>query len=163
MHNIFLAHERVVTPFTFSIFIGWIIYGVIIMISSFIPSWSPDPSLMLDPWFLEFIIGFFISFGSALSLIADWKWKNITTSWLLDKTGMLLSIGGWGGYAIGVALVDPTRAGAITLGLMAFFGLCIRLITTYSYERFQKYNIHLTKVRDKLWELIYKHSCRSSH
>lgn len=148
MINLLTSPKKVVTPFTLVILAGWVVYGAIIMISSFIHNWVPDPSLYVDPWYIEFFIGLFISVGASLIIISQHDWKKITTSWLFDKLGMTLGLGGWFGYTVSVLVVDVSRIGAASMGLLAFIALAVRFIYTYSYEQFIKDKVFRFKWMD---------------
>lgn len=135
------------SPFSFTVLVGWIVYGAISAVSFFTAPHGADLTPMMKPEILELLSSMFLVIGSALMIASAKKWDDLKISWGMDYAGMLLAMGGWIVQIIGnFATYETTVVGGSVLFFGFIVAIIVRFFYTYSHERFVKYRV------GKIWK-----------
>ena len=135
------------TPFSFAILYGWIVYGILTMLSFFTESfWDIHIGIdFLPPW-LELFAGLFILIGALGMIVSSMQWTELSTAWTIDKIGMFMALGGWTCYLAGVGFADPLTVGRVIFSLIFIVALIVRYIFTYTHRKFVRAKV------SRLWK-----------
>ena len=135
------------TPFSFAILYGWIVYGILTMLSFFTESlWDIHIGIdFLPPW-LELFAGLFIVIGALGMIVSSMQWTELSTAWTIDKIGMFMALGGWTCYLAGVGFADPLTVGRVIFSLIFIVALIVRYIFTYTHRKFVRAKV------SRLWK-----------
>lgn len=135
------------TPFSFAILYGWIVYGILTMLSFFTESlWDIHIGIdFLPPW-LELFAGLFILIGALGMIVSSTQWTELSTAWTIDKIGMFMALGGWTCYLAGVGFADPLTVGRVIFSLIFIVALIVRYIFTYTHRKFVRAKV------SRLWK-----------
>ena len=141
------AQDPAFTPFSFAILYGWIVYGILTILSFFTDS-VLDIHLGIGflPPELELFAGLFIIIGASGMIVSSMQWTKLSTAWTIDRIGMLMALGGWACYLAGVGFADPVAIGRVTFSLIFIVALIVRYIFTYTHQKFVRAKV------SRLWK-----------
>lgn len=95
---------------------GWLLGGLLLIVLTLLGiSWNP--TLVNSPHWVNPIIGVLLVSGSFLVLLSGIKWKNISTAWKLELTGLPLLIAAWGLHATVIIYVEDGAVFLIVLSI----------------------------------------------
>ena len=141
------AQDPAFTPFSFAILYGWIVYGILIMLSFFTHGvLDIHVGIVFLPPVLELFAGLFIIIGALAMIVSSMRWTELSTAWTIDKIGMLMALGGWASYLAGVVFADPVTIGRVIFSLIFIVALIVRYIFTYTYRKFVRAKV------SRLWK-----------
>ena len=132
------------TPFSLSIIWGWVAFGMLTVWSYFakLNGGNPNATLPFVPPVLELISSLFIITGSILMLLSS-RVSPLTKAWKLDRSGLVLALGGWLSQFIGIYSADFTQIGGMLFCVMSMTAIAARLVTSHTYEEYVKYEVSL--------------------
>lgn len=131
---------RRLTCFSRIVLAGWLICGVMFLIS-FFTAFDPSPSLAKDK-LIEFVIGTLLSIGSAINIASALGWKKESTTWRLELIGWPMLAGAWGIYAAFVIVCGPWEF-LLVIGLSSGFASIYRFIEVFFSSRRTRRNVDL--------------------
>ena len=140
------ASDPTFTPFSITILYGWVFYGLLSISSYWFDTFDIHHNVNFLPPQLELFAGLFIVLGAILMILSSRSWKKMNTAWTMDKIGMIIALGGWTCYMLGVGLADPTAIGRALFSVIFIVALIVRYILTYTYQQFIKARVA------KLWK-----------
>lgn len=132
--------RRRLTRFSRIVLAGWLICGVMFLIS-FFTSFDPSPSLAKEK-LIEFVIGSLLSIGSAINIASALGWKKESTTWRLELIGWPMLAGAWGLYAAFVIVRGPWEFLTV-IGLSSCFASIYRFIEVFYSARQTRRNVDL--------------------
>ena len=141
------SQDPAFTPFSFAILYGWIVYGILTMLSFFTNGILDihTGTGFLPPW-LELFAGLFIIIGALGMIVSSMHWTKLSTAWTIDKIGMFMALGGWTCYLAGVGFADPVAIGRVIFSLIFIVALIVRYIFTYTHIKFVRAKV------SRLWK-----------
>ena len=141
------AQDPAFTPFSFAILYGWIVYGILTMLS-FFTNGVLDIHIGIGflPPVLELLAGLFIVIGALCMIVSSMQWTKLSTAWTIDKIGMFMALGGWACYLAGVGFADPVAIGRVIFSLIFIVALIVRYIFTYTHRKFVRAKV------SRLWK-----------
>lgn len=131
---------RRLTCFSRIVLAGWLICGVMFLIS-FFTAFDPSPSLAKEK-LIEFVIGTLLSIGSAINIASALGWKKESTTWRLELIGWPMLAGAWGIYAAFVIVCGPWEF-LLVIGLSSGFASIYRFIEVFFSSRRTRRNVDL--------------------
>ena len=131
---------RRLTCFSRIVLAGWLICGVMFLIS-FFTAFDPSPSLAKEK-LIEFVIGTLLSIGSAINIASALGWKKESTTWRLELIGWPMLAGAWGNYAAFVIVCGPWEF-LLVIGLSSGFASIYRFIEVFFSSRRTRRNVDL--------------------
>ena len=131
---------RRLTCFSRIVLAGWLICGVMLLIS-FFTAFDPSPSLAKEK-LIEFVIGTLLSIGSAINIASALGWKKESTTWRLEMIGWPMLAGAWGLYAAFVIVHGPWEF-LLVMGLSSCFASIYRFIEVFFSSRRTRRNVDL--------------------
>lgn len=131
---------RRLTRFSRIVLAGWLICGVMLLIS-FFTSFDPSPSLAKDK-LIEIVIGSLLSIGSAINIASALGWKKESTTWRLEMIGWPMLAGAWGLYSAFVIVHGPWEF-LLVNGLSSCFASVYRFIEVFFSSRRTRRNVDL--------------------
>mgnify|MGYP003608070365 CR=1 FL=1 len=131
---------RRLTCFSRIVLAGWLICGVMLLIS-FFTAFDPSPSLAKEK-LIEFVIGTLLSIGSAINIASALGWKKESTTWRLELIGWPMLAGAWGLYSAYVILRGPWEFLTV-IGLSSGFASIYRFIEVFFSSRRTRRNVDL--------------------
>ena len=131
---------RRLTCFSRIVLAGWLICGVMFLIS-FFTAFDPSPSLAKEK-LIEFVIGTLLSIGSAINIASALGWKKESTTWRLELIGWPMLAGAWGLYAAYVIVRGPWEF-LLVIGLSSGFASIYRFIEVFFSSRRTRRNVDL--------------------
>ena len=131
---------RRLTCFSRIVLAGWLICGVMLLIS-FFTAFDPSPSLAKEK-LIEFVIGTLLSIGSAINIASALGWKKESTTWRLELIGWPMLAGAWGIYAAFVIVCGPWEF-LLVIGLSSGFASIYRFIEVFFSSRRTRRNVDL--------------------
>lgn len=143
----FSPDERWLTPFSFTMIVASLFYGLILIVSASYGSWEPSPATVDAPPLFHLLEGIVIAVGSAFILMAEREWKTLNTSWALGKAGSLLLFWGYIADAAIVFFQDWTHTASLLVSLTMAVAIATRYVQVTDRER---------RIREKvktLWKL----------
>ena len=143
----FKPDERWLTPFSFTMMVASLFYGLILIVSSRYDSWEPSPATVDAAPTFQFLEGIVITVGSICILVAERDWKYLNTSWALGKAGSLLLFWGYICDAAIVFLQDWTHTSSLLVSLTMAAAIATRYVQVIGIEERTR-----KKVR-RLWTL----------
>lgn len=129
---------RRLTRFSRIVLAGWLICGVMLLIS-FFTAFDPSPSLAKEK-LIEFVIGTLLSIGSAINIASALEWKKESTTWRLELIGWPMLAGAWGLYAAFVIVCGPWEFLTV-IGLSSCFASIYRFIEVFHSARQTRRNV----------------------
>ena len=129
---------RRLTRFSRIVLAGWLICGVMFLIS-FFTAFDPSPSLAKEK-LIEFVIGTLLSIGSAINIASALGWKKESTTWRLELIGWPMLAGAWGLYAAFVIVCGPWEF-LLVIGLSSGFASIYRFIEVFFSSRRTRRNV----------------------
>lgn len=130
--------RRRLTRFSRIVLAGWLICGVMFLISCF-TAFDPSPSLAREK-LIEFVIGTLLSIGSAINIASALGWKKESTTWRLELIGWPMLAGAWGLYAAFVVVRGPWEFLTV-IGLSSCFASIYRFIEVFRSARQTRRNV----------------------
>lgn len=125
-----------ITPPSFIVILGWIIFGALLMVSGmFGHGWEFFPSIESVPEIIEFLTGLFIALGAGGMLAASREKATIRQAFKKEYAGLILSMAGWITYATAALFANPVAVGPWLIGLTFVVAAGLRLQGTFSYEK----------------------------
>ena len=141
------AQDPAFTPFSFAILYGWIVYGILTVLSFFTESlWDIHIGIEFLPPELELFAGLFILIGALGMIVSSTQWTELSTAWTIDEIGMFMALGGWTCYLAGVGFADPLTVGRVIFSLIFIVALIVRYIFTYTHRKFVRAKV------SRLWK-----------
>ena len=141
------AQDPAFTPFSFAILYGWIVYGILTILSFFTDGlFDIHIGIGFLPPVLEPLAGLFIVIGALGMIVSSMRWTELSTSWTIDKIGMSMALGGWTCYLAGVGFADPLTIGRVIFSLIFIVALIVRYIFTYTHIKFVRAKV------SRLWK-----------
>ena len=131
---------RRLTCFSRIVLAGWLICGVMFLIS-FFTAFDPSPPLAKEK-LIEFVIGTLLSIGSAINIASALGWKKESTTWRLELIGWPMLAGAWGIYAAFVIVCGPWEF-LLVIGLSSCFASIYRFIEVFFSSRRTRRNVDL--------------------
>ena len=131
---------RRLTCFSRIVLAGWLICGVMFLIS-FFTAFDPSPSLAKEK-LIEFAIGTLLSIGSAINIASAIGWKKESTTWRLEMIGWPMLAGAWGLYSAYVIVRGPWEF-LLVIGLSSGFASVYRFIEVFFSSRRTRRNVDL--------------------
>lgn len=131
---------RRLTCFSRIVLLGWMICGVMLLIS-FFTAFDPSPSLAKEK-LIEFVIGTLLSIGSAINIASALGWKKESTTWRLEMIGWPMLAGAWGLYSVFVIVGGPWEF-LLVIGLSSGFASVYRFIEVFFSSRRTRRNVDL--------------------
>ena len=131
---------RRLTCFSRIVLAGWLICGVMLLIS-FFTAFDPSPSLAKEK-LIEFVIGTLLSIGSAINIASALGWKKESTTWRLEMIGWPMLAGAWGLYSVFVIVRGPWEF-LLVIGLSSGFASVYRFIEVFFSSRRTRRNVDL--------------------
>ena len=131
---------RRLTCFSRIVLAGWLICGVMFLIS-FFTAFDPSPSLAKEK-LIEFVIGTLLSIGSAINIASALGWKKESTTWRLELIGWPMLAGAWGLYSAFVIVCGPWEF-LLVIGLSSGFASIYRFIEVFFSSRRTRRNVDL--------------------
>ena len=131
---------RRLTCFSRIVLAGWLICGVMLLIS-FFTAFDPSPSLAKEK-LIEFVIGTLLSIGSAINIASALGWKKESTTWRLEMIGWPMLAGAWGLYSVFVIVGGPWEF-LLVIGLSSGFASVYRFIEVFFSSRRTRRNVDL--------------------
>ena len=131
---------RRLTCFSRIVLAGWLICGVMLLIS-FFTAFDPSPSLAKEK-LIEFVIGTLLSIGSAINIASALGWKKESTTWRLEMIGWPMLAGAWGLYSAFVIVCGPWEF-LLVIGLSSGFASVYRFIEVFFSSRRTRRNVDL--------------------
>lgn len=131
---------RRLTHFSRIVLAGWLICGVMLLIS-FFTAFDPSPSLAKEK-LIEFVIGTLLSIGSAINIASALGWKKESTTWRLEMIGWPMLAGAWGLYSVFVIVRGPWEF-LLVIGLSSGFASVYRFIEVFFSSRRTRRNVDL--------------------
>ena len=131
---------RRLTRFSRIVLAGWLICGVMFLIS-FFTAFDPSPSLAKEK-LIEFVIGTLLSIGSAINIASAFGWKKESTTWRLELIGWPMLAGAWGLYSAFVIVGGPWEF-LLVIGLSSGFASIYRFIEVFFSSRRTRRNVDL--------------------
>ena len=131
---------RRLTCFSRIVLAGWLICGVMFLIS-FFTAFDPSPSLAKEK-LIEFVIGTLLSIGSAINIASALGWKKESTTWRLEMIGWPMLAGAWGLYSAFVIVCGPWEF-LLVIGLSSGFASVYRFIEVFFSSRRTRRNVDL--------------------
>ena len=136
--------RRRLTRFSQIVLAGWLICGVLLLIS-FFTAFDPSPSLAKDK-LIEFVIGTLLSIGSAINIASALGWKKESTTWRLELIGWPMLAGAWGLYTAFVIVHGPWEFLTV-IGLSSGFASIYRFIEVFYSARQTRRNVDLYRTQ----------------
>ena len=131
---------RSLTRFSRIVLAGWLICGVMFLIS-FFTDFDPSPSLAKEK-LIEIVIGSLLSIGSTINIASALGWKKESTTWRLELIGWPMLAGAWGLYAAFVIVHGPWEFLTV-IGLSSCFASIYRFIEVFFSSRRTRRNVAL--------------------
>ena len=131
---------RRLTRFSRIVLSGWLICGVMFLIS-FFTAFDPSPSLAKEK-LIEFVAGGLLSIGSAINIASALGWKKESTTWRLELIGWPMLAGAWGLYAAFVIVHGPWEFLTV-IGLSSCFASIYRFCEVFFSSRQTRHNVDL--------------------
>ena len=131
---------RRLTRFSRIVLAGWLICGVMFLIS-FFTAFDPSPSLAKEK-LIEFVAGGLLSIGSAINIASALGWKKESTTWRLELIGWPMLAGAWGLYAAFVIVHGPWEFLTV-IGLSSCFASIYRFCEVFFSSRQTRHNVDL--------------------
>ena len=132
--------RRRLTRFSRIVLAGWLICGVMFLIS-FFTAFDPSPSLAKEK-LIEFVIGTLLSIGSSINIASAFGWKKESTTWRLEMIGWPMLAGAWGLYSAFVIVGGPWEF-LLVIGLSSGFASVYRFIEVFFSSRRTRRNVDL--------------------
>ena len=129
---------RSLTRFSRIVLLGWLICGVMFLIS-FFTSFDPSPALAKEK-LIEFVVGSLLFLGGSINIASAFGWKKQSTSWRLEMIGWPLLGGAWGLYSAYVILRGPWEF-LIIIGLSSCFASIYRFCEVFFSSRQTRHNV----------------------
>ena len=136
--------RRRLTRFSRIVLVGWLICGVMFLIS-FFTDFDPSPSLAEEK-LIEIVIGTLLSIGSAINIASALGWKKESTTWRLELIGWPMLAGAWGLYTAFVILHGPWEFLTV-IGLSSCFASIYRFIEVFLSSRRTRHNVDLYRLQ----------------
>lgn len=131
---------RRLTRFSRIILLGWLICGVLFILSSF-TSFDPSPSLAKEK-LIEIVAGGLLFLGSSINIASAFGWKKESTTWRLELIGWPMLAGAWGLYAAFVIVNGPWEFLTV-IGLSSCFASIYRFIEVFYSSRQTRRNVDM--------------------
>lgn len=131
---------RRLTRFSRIILLGWLICGVLFILSSF-TSFDPSPSLAKEK-LIEIVTGGLLFLGSSINIASAFGWKKESTTWRLELIGWPMLAGAWVLYAAFVIVHGPWEFLTV-IGLSSCFASIYRFIEVFFSSRRTRRNVDL--------------------
>lgn len=129
---------RSLTRFSRIVLLGWLICGIMFIISSF-TSFDPSPSLAKEV-LVEVAIGVLLTLGGTINIASAFGWKKESTIWRLELIGWPMLAGAWGLYAAFVTVRGPWEFLTV-IGLSSCFASIYRFIEVFFSSRRTRRNV----------------------
>ena len=133
---------RRLTRFSRIVLLGWMICGVMLLISAF-TGFDPSPSLAKEQ-LIEIVAGGLLFLGSSINIASAFEWKKESTTWRLELIGWPMLAGAWGLYAAFVIVHGPWEFLTV-IGLSSCFASIYRFIEVFYSARQTRRNVDLYK------------------
>ena len=131
---------RRLTRFSRIVLLGWMICGVMLLISAF-TGFDPSPSLAKEQ-LIEIVAGGLLFLGSSINIASAFEWKKESTTWRLELIGWPMLAGAWGIYSAYVIVHGPWEF-LLVIGLSSGFASVYRFIEVFFSSRRTRHNVDL--------------------
>ena len=131
---------RRLTRFSRIVLAGWLICGVMFLIS-FFTAFDPSPTLAKEK-LIEIVVGSLLFIGSSINIASAFGWKKESTTWRLELIGWPMLAGAWGLYSAFVIVRWPWEF-LLVIGLSSCFASIYRFIEVCFSSRRTRRNVDL--------------------
>lgn len=123
----FRSEERWLTPFSFTIIVATMVYGLVLIVSSGNANWEPSPATIDASPLVHLIEGIIMFAGALFIILGEREWQKLNIGWTFERSGSLLLFIGWIMDAAIVFMQDWTH----TSSLLVSVTMAIAILTRY--------------------------------
>lgn len=125
-----------VHPLDTTVAVVAVIFGLIVILSLFLPDFTPSKSMDKMPGPIIVLVSGFLGTGGLLALVGlNWSGDNVSTGWALEQFGWWLAAGGFATFALSVSWHYPGSMFSWGIPLALGVGSVLRAVSIIMIER----------------------------